>query len=145
MPWLNNVEQSKTNQTLHPAPYTRLQVKSTQWSSVSLRDAEMRAIHLSFVVRRLFVRGGSALATITTAAATSGSLNPLPSPPSSRRLAVRCTSSLFMPTPSLSAQVLILLTSHRIHEPQPPRCSTAVVRYQVCKEHISKDAHGTTT
>ena len=68
-----------------------------------------RPVPLLFVIRRLFLCEGSALAAITTAASSS-SLNPtyLPRPSSSYHLAVRCTSSLSRPPPSLSVHLLIL-------------------------------------
>ena len=93
-----------------------------------------------FVIRRLFVCGGRALTAIITVAVSTQHLHRHRHRRSPWPLAVL---SLSQSPPSLSAQLLILQTSHRIHEAQllasSPVCR--VVRYcsEICKGHISKD------
>ena len=123
LPWLRQVEQRETKQILHPVPYIELQVDNTQWSSVSLHDAELRVIspRASFLCRSTSVRlwgkrsrrhGNSSkqhqsqpnvFAVTVIVVALDRSLY--------------CVS-LSLPPPSLSAQLPILQIRHRIHEPQ---------------------------
>ena len=53
-----------------------------------------------------------------------------------------CVVSLSLPLPSLSAQLLILLTSHQIHEPQSTCCIQPGVDMQYLKDPIPKIRRG---
>ena len=96
-----------------------------------------------------FLCGGSSLATTITVTSTS-SLYP------TNYFAVtvivvalgRVVLSLSQPPPGLSAHLLILLISHRIHEPQsnclrPPGCTVVLVRSAISEGHHSKDTQMT--
>ena len=81
-------------------------------------------------IRRMFLCGGSALAAMT--AASSGSLKDLHCHRHCRSAWPFAILHLFpcrLPPPSLSAQVLILLTSDRIREPQSTCTHPGVVLY----------------
>ena len=114
--------------------------QSTQSSSVSLHDQDLRVFFvpclfffLSFI-RRLFVCAGSALAANIAGSSSILNSTSMPSPSSPHVCSALIAVRYLFPCRllcSLSAQLLILLISHRIREPQSTCILPGVVLYQV--------------
>ena len=127
LPWLRQVEQRKRKQTPHRAPYAEVsikcsQVESTQSSSTSLHDAELRVFspHASFLCHSTSarLRGKRSRRHNNSSKQQQSQPNILAVTVIVVALGLRCTLSLSQPPPSLSAQLLILLTSRVIHKPE---------------------------